>query len=136
MKHKKQNIRHNPELAGSLQPDDGVDPRFDVSSTDPSRGKIDRKAAQLCAQVHRALDFIVPEVLQDSEWDALVFDVQPAPNTGHLLVLLQAVEKFDDEKLRQLELAVVQRAGAIRTAVAGSIQRRKTPTFTFRVVPS
>ncbi len=98
--------------------------------------KVDRKASQLCSQIRRALDFVIPEALQDSDWDALVLDVQPAPNTGHLLVLLQAVGQLDDAELKLLELAIDQRAGIIRTAVASSIQRRKTPTFTFRFVPT
>jgi ribosome-binding factor A len=136
MKQKKHVTKHNVKLSGSLQPDDGVDPRYDVRETPVSPGKVDRKAAQLCSQVRRALEFIIPDALQDSDWDAVVLDVQPAPNTGHLLVLLQAVEKLDEAKCRQLESAVFQKSGLIRTAVAGSIQRRKTPTLTFRVVPS
>ena len=140
MKPRKHSIKHNPDLASSLQPDDGVDPRYDARSPEgslsASRGKVDRKAAQLCSQIHRALDFIIPDTLQDTDWDAMVLDVQPAPNTGHLLVLLQAVGQLDEDGLRQLELAVLQRAGLIRTAVAGSIQRRKTPTLTFRFVPT
>jgi len=136
MKQRKHNIKHHPDLAGSLQPDDGIDPRYDTRSSGIAQGKVDRKATQLCSQIRRALDFIIPEALQDSDWDALVLDVQPAPNTGHLLVLLQAVEQLDDAELKLLELAVVQRAGIIRTAVASSIQRRKTPTLTFRFVPT
>lgn len=136
MKQRKKEVKHYPELAGSLQPDDGLDPRFDVRASSVPQGKIDRKAAQLCSQIHRALDYIIPDVLRDTEWDAMVLDVQPAPNTGHLLVLLQAIGKLDDEGLRALELAVVQRSGAIRTAIASSIQRRKTPTLTYRFVPS
>jgi ribosome-binding factor A len=136
MKQRKNTAKHNSELSGSLQPDDGVDPRYDVRETAFSPSKVDRKAAQLCSQIRRALEFIIPEALQDSDWDALVLDVQPAPNTGHLLVLLQAVEKLDEGGCQQLEVAVVQKSGLIRTAVAGAIQRRKAPTLTFRVVSS
>jgi ribosome-binding factor A len=136
MKHQKYNAKHNFELSGSLQPDDGVDPRYDIRETGFSPSKVERKAAQLCAQIRRSLEFIIPEALQDSDWDALVLDVQPATNTGHLLVLLKAVEKLDDDGSKQLEAAIFQRAGLIRTAIAGAIQRRKVPTLTFRVVPS
>lgn len=136
MKQRKKTAKHIAELSVSLQPDDGVDPRYDVRETAFSPSKVDRKAAQLCAQVRRALEFIIPNVLQSSDWDAMVLDVQPAPNTGHLLVLLQAVEKLDEAGCHQLESAIFQKSGLIRTAVAGAIQRRKTPTLTFRVVPS
>ncbi|MFN7627823.1 MAG: hypothetical protein ACK5PZ_13410 [Pirellula sp.] len=136
MKHRKTTIKHNAELSGSLQSGDGEDPRYDVRSSFSSSNKFDRKAAQLCSQIRRALEFIIPEVLQDSDWDAVVLDVRPAPNTGHLLVLLQAIEDLDGDRCQQLEAAVFRRVGQIRTAVAGSIQRRKVPTLTFRVVPS
>jgi ribosome-binding factor A len=136
MKHQRSTNKHDARLSRSLQPDDGVDPRYDVRASEGSSSQVDRKAAQLCSQVRRALEFIVPEALHDSDWDALVLDVQPAPNTGHLLVLLQAVEKLDEHGCRQLEAAVFEKSGIIRTAVAGTIQRRKVPTLTFRVVPS
>ncbi len=136
MKHRKKLVQHDSRLAGSFQPDDGVDPRYDVRETSVSRGKLDRKAAQLCTQIRRALEYIVPESLADSEWDVLVVDVQPAPNTGNLLVLLQPLEILDEDRQRQLEFAIFERSGSIRTAIAGVIQRRKVPTLTFRVVPS
>jgi len=136
MKHRKNTAKHYSELSGSLQPDDGADPRYDVKETGFAPSKFDRKAAQLCSQVRRALEFIVPDALQDSDWDALVLDVQPAPNTGHLLVLLQSMDKLDEEGCQQLESTIFQKSGLIRTAVAGAIQRRKVPTLTFRVVPS
>ena len=136
MKQPNKKATHDSNLSRSLQPDDGCDPRYDARATRPSAGKVDRKAAQLCAQVRRSLDYIIPEALQDSDWDAVVLDVQPAPNTGHLLVLLQAVEKLDEAGYRQLEAAVLRKSGFIRTAVAGVIQRRKAPTLTFRIVPS
>jgi ribosome-binding factor A len=133
MKQQKYKPKHFPELSGSLQPDDGIDPRYDVRGS-RSSGKVDRKAAQLCAQVRHALDFIVPAVLQDTELDAMVLDVQPAPNTGNLLVLLTAVDPAQDDM--KLHNAIIERAGTIRLSVAQSIQRRKTPTLTYRVVRS
>jgi ribosome-binding factor A len=117
------------------------DPRFDQrynanGNSNFSRGKVDRKAAQLCAQIRRALDYVIPEVLAETKFDAMVLDVEPAPNTSHLLVILQAIGQLDASEVRDLELEIAQRAGSIRTAVAQSIYRRKTPTLSFRVVPS
>ncbi len=86
----------------------------------------------MCAQVRQALDFIVPDSLQDTGYDALVVSVQPAPNTGNLLVLLTGVDPNQDD--RELRQAIVERAGSIRTSVAESIQRRKVPTLTYRVI--
>ena len=122
--------------SGSMQPDDGQDPRFDRGDTSSGSAQADRKAAQLCAQIHRALDFVVSEMLADSDFDAMVLDVQPAPNTAHLLVLLQATASLTVHECRKLESVLAQKSGVIRTAVTQSIHRRKTPTLSFRVTSS
>jgi len=99
-------------------------------------GTHDRKAAQLCAQVRRALDYGLSEVLSESSADAYVLDVVPAPNTSHLLVLVQPAATLDADGIRQLEEDLARHAGQLRTAVAESIHRRKTPTLSFRVIPA
>jgi ribosome-binding factor A len=99
-------------------------------------GTHDRKAAQLCAQVRRALDYGLSEALSESSTDAYVVDVVPAPNTSHLLVLVQPAAAIDADGIRELEETLVRHAGQLRTSVAESIHRRKTPTLSFRVVPA
>lgn len=96
----------------------------------------DRKAAQLCAQVRRALDFGIAEVLSQTRYDAHILDVIPAPNTSHLVVLVGAAFAFDSQAVAALEETLSRNAGLLRTNVAHSIHRRKTPTLTFHVVPS
>ncbi len=98
-------------------------------------GSDDRKAAQLCAQVRRALDYGLSEVLSDSTVDAYIMEVMPAPNTSHLVVLVQPAGPLDEDGLRDLEATLARHAGVLRTAVAESIHRRKTPTLSFRVIP-
>lgn len=131
MKHRKNKPVHDPRLSCSIQPDDGIDPKYDVRG-DHSNRRLDRKAAQLCEQVRRSLEFIIPDSLQDTKYDVLVVGVQPAPNTGNLLVLLTGLDISQDDL--ELHQAIVQRAGYIRTYVAESIRRRKAPTLTFRVI--
>lgn len=135
MKHQSPKNRHDPNLSSSLQPDDGLDPRYDAKEAS-SGPRIDRKGAQLCAQVRRTLEFVVPEVLASTSWGVLVLDVQPSPNTSHLLVLLQSTVPLSDEDRLALEQEVARYSGPIRTAVAQAINRRKTPSLTFRVIPS
>ncbi len=94
-----------------------------------------RKAAQLCAQIRRALEFIVPDALASSAFDVIVMDVQPAPNTGHFLVLLAPTSPLDNIDQQELEQELLHRSGVIRTAIAQSIRRRKVPTITFRIMP-
>ncbi|MGN6134795.1 MAG: hypothetical protein ACTHOU_09855 [Aureliella sp.] len=95
----------------------------------------DRKAAQLCAQVRRALDYGISEALSESTLDAYVLDVVPAPNTSHLLVIVQPAIEADAEAVRDLESELQRHAGLLRTTVAESINRRKTPTLSFQVLP-
>lgn len=130
----KDDAAYDPSLSASAQPDDGIDPRYDQRGA-PSAPNIDRKAAQLCAQVRRALEFAIPDTLQDTEFDAMVVDVQPAPNTSHMLVLLSSLTPLDEATSQQLELTLMQHSGQLRTAVAQFIQRRKAPTLSFRVIP-
>lgn len=98
-------------------------------------GSSNRKAAQLCAQVRRALDFGLSEALSDSTFDAYIMDVVPAPNTSHLMVLVQPAATLDEEGLRMLQETIVRCSGKLRTTVAESIHRRKAPTLSFQVVP-
>ena len=100
-----------------------------------NHGSSDRKAAQLCAQVRRALDYGISEALSDSPIDAYILDVVPAPNTSHMIVLVQPAAEADAEAVRDLEDELQRHAGLLRTTVAESINRRKTPTLSFRVVP-
>jgi ribosome-binding factor A len=107
-----------------------------ASSSSASHRALDRKSAQLCSQIRRALDYIVPEVLVDTKYDAIVLDVGPAPDISNLMVLLQPFGFLEEDELRKLELEISMRAGAIRTAVAHSIHRRKAPCLSFRVIPA
>ncbi len=95
----------------------------------------DRKTAQLCAQVERALHYIVPELLVDLQFDASITDVKSAPNASHLMVLV-SVAGAPLEELGSIESILVRQSGFIRTEVARSIHRRKTPTLSFVLVPS
>ena len=107
----------------------------DPSKTSGGKKSV-RKSAQLCAQIRRALEFIVPDALASSTFDAIVMDVQPAPNSGHFLVLLAPTLPLNNIDQQELERELVHRSGVIRTAVAQSIRRRKVPTITFRIMPS
>lgn len=98
-------------------------------------GSSKRKAAQLCAQVRRALDYGLSEALSESTLDAYIMDVVPAPNTSHLMVLVQPASAMDEAGLRSLQEAIMRCSGKLRSMVAESIHRRKTPTLSFQVVP-
>lgn len=97
--------------------------------------QVDRKALQLCRQVERTLGLVLGGELNDDRVrDLLVMAVVPAPNSTHLLVTLQAAETLTQEGLIELEQALVEHKGQLRSAIAADISRRKTPEITLRVV--
>lgn len=113
-----------------------VDTRVFADASASGTSQPDRKSAQLCAQIRRVLDFAVPEALAETEFDATVLEVTPAPNTSHLVVLLQSTYSMNDDARLQLQQEIVRKTGQIRATVAQSIHRRKTPSFTFLISPS
>jgi len=120
-------------LCGELGPDDGQDPRKQRNthaSTQPSR-----KTWQLCAQVQRALDFVLTEGTSSALLSAYVRSVEPAPDATQLLVTVAVTERVTADELRALQMELSRRQGRLRSAVASAITRRKAPTLTFRVVP-
>jgi hypothetical protein len=95
---------------------------------------IDRKALQLCSQIRWALEYEINETLEGQE-AVTVSDVLPAPNTSNLLVMLETLEPVTWEQAALIEHKMHLRAAALRSIVSQCIQRRKTPSLTFRVRP-
>ena len=94
----------------------------------------DRKAMQLCAQVRHALEYAISEAL-NGEFGVTVLEVIPAPNTSHLLALVQPLEDLSFEESMNLQAELNKRINVLRTAVSESIHRRKTPGLSFQLVP-
>jgi ribosome-binding factor A len=95
---------------------------------------MDRKGAQLCAQVRRALEYIVPDALADTQFDAIVLEVRPAPNPSNLVVIVQSTVVLNEDEQRSLQEVLSNRIGRIRTAIAESIHRRKAPTISIYLI--
>jgi ribosome-binding factor A len=100
------------------------------------KGRDSHKTAQFCAQVQRVLDSAILEALSSDDLDAYVIDVQPAPNAGNLLVVVQpatgpSVPNAEERILAQLQSNI----GFMRTIVAHSISRRRVPNLVFQVLP-
>ncbi len=102
----------------------------------PNNGhhKLDRKALQLCSQVRHALEYAINDVLQ-GEYGLTVFEVVPAPNTSHLLVVVQSLEEMTIDTTLLLEAELNSHVNALRAAVSESIHRRKTPGLSFQILP-
>lgn len=96
--------------------------------------KTGRKAMQLCGQVADALRTILPGLADEVLHNLTVVSVEPAPNTGRLLVTVAGPVPADvtDQATRTERLTTA--AGHIRTEVAAAVCRRKAPELVFRVI--
>ncbi|MFM8172662.1 MAG: hypothetical protein ACKN81_03885, partial [Pirellulaceae bacterium] len=84
---------------------------------------------QLCRQVRRAVEHALgSRPLIDQLPDCLVVAVLPAPHTAQLLIQVAAPSRVALDQAGEM-LAILRAAnGAIRSEVARSIHRRKTPS--------
>lgn len=120
--------------AGRTGPDAGGDPSqfFDRRS----RQRVDRKAYQLCRQVSDTLNFVLSGDTGDDVLRGLYVDsVDPAPDASHLLVSVAPLDPGDQTPADVYLTKLMAVSGKLRSEVAASISRRKTPELAFRVVP-
>ena len=116
------------DLCSEWTAEDGIDPRL-VPKRPP--GKVtNRKTLQLCRQVERALSVLLEgEMLRD----LTVQSVVPAPDSSRLLVMFVY---HGPEAVAEVLAALHGSYAKLRSAVAASIHRRKTPELSFEVLRS
>jgi len=121
------------DLCGRIGPDDAVDPRkfFDRRT----HGRSHRKAQQLCRQVSHTLSYVLSGECDDDVLRNLyVESVDPAPDSSRLLVTVAVLDKDDTTPVDVILGKLAAVSGKLRTEVAASINRRKTPELVFNVV--
>lgn len=121
------------DLTGQVGEEDGADPRkfFDRRS----RARVDRKAYQLCRQVAETLNYVLSGDTGDDVLRGLyVESVDPAPDASRLLVSVAPLDRSDQTPPEDYLARLVAAGGKLRSEVAASISRRKTPELTFRIV--
>ncbi len=121
------------DLCGQMGPDDAVDPRkfFDRRS----QGRSNRKAHQLCRQVSHTLSYVLSGECDDDALRSLsVESVDPAPDSSRLLVTVAVLDKDDTTPTEVILSKLAAVSGKLRSEVAASINRRKTPELVFNVV--
>ena len=100
-----------------------------------SEGRPDRKAHQLCRQVSRTLSYVLSGECHDDVLRSLfVESVTPAPDSSRLLVTVAILDKDDETPIDVILTKLAAVSGKLRTEVAHSITRRKTPELIFNVV--
>ncbi len=121
--------------AGKLNEDDGVDPRY-YFAPDRRAGSDHRKARQLCRQVTDTLHFVLHGDGSNELLNSLsVISVQPAPDTSRLLVLVQSDLPMTELQPDEVVNLLASQAGRLRTEIARSINRKKTPQLLFQFLP-
>lgn len=118
------------KVCSEIYADDGIHPKYALKK---SSYKKQRKCQQLCGQVMRSMNLVLRGQSDSVLQNLSVVSVDPFPKTSRLLVTLTYATQSDVlvsevlEKLRQLH-------GKIQSEVAGDIHRRKTPSFSFRII--
>jgi ribosome-binding factor A len=121
--------------AAELGPEDGSDPkRFHDPRTWNSPRQPGRKARQLCGQIAEALTAIFACLADEVLQNLTVVSVEPAPNTGRLLVTVAGPATADVTDRNTVMEHLMKANGRIRSEVASAITRRKAPELAFAII--
>ena len=132
MSKRKEILRTLATLCDEPRPGDGQDPRYDRKRQRNANGE--RKTWQLCKQIAIAVQLALGNSADERLRELLLVHVTPAPDASHLLLLVQpnsAVSSSEEEMNEALENA----RGYLRTAAAEAITRKRTPNLTMRFLP-
>jgi ribosome-binding factor A len=97
--------------------------------------RVDRKTLQLCGQVRDTLNYVLTGELDDDVLrNVYVDEVRPAPDASRLLVSVCPLDAADMARAELILQKLHIFAPRIRSEVARSIHRRKTPELSYVVV--
>lgn len=121
-------------LCGELHDDDGVDPR-EFFRPIRKRDKASRKSQQLCRQVQKTLDLVFSGETHDELLAALrIVSVTSSADSCALVVTLVAdilTEQFNRD---EIEARLAAMSGRLRSEVAATITRKRTPLLVFHLL--
>lgn len=125
------------DSAAEVGPEDGVDPKeFHDRRIRSPRSPASRKALQLCQQVMEALQLALGGMADEHLQNLTVVSVEPAPNSGRLLVTVAVpglADVTDETTVNLILEALAKASGRLRTEVAGEIHRRYAPELVFTI---
>ena len=130
---KSQRLRAMEQMCGVINDDDAVDPKHYFYNKRKAKNRF-RKTYQLCRQVANTLQLVLTD--RDAGLDGLtIVDVIPAPDARRMLVIL-ALSPDRITSGTQVD-TIMQRLHRhiprLRSEVAQSICRRKTPQLAFEI---
>lgn len=130
---KKERERILKQMCGVINDDDAIDPRHYFYNKRKGKPKF-RKAYQLCRQVSDTLQLVLTG--NDPLLDGLrIVDVVPAPDSRRMLVIL-GLPKDEVDSATQVEAimdCLRTHIPRLRSEIARSISRRKTPQLVFEI---
>jgi ribosome-binding factor A len=130
MRRRKWKTDELANLAANLGHEDGCDPKEFHSKPWNAPKKTSRKGLQLCEQVKDSLSVILQSCADTTLREVSIIRVEPAPNTGRLLVLVSASE---DVNRATIVDALTRASGFLRHEMASAIHRRQAPELIFEV---
>ncbi len=133
MTFKRPSRRHLQASCDTPGPEDGLDPR--TFFRDGGRRRVNRKALQLCGQIAQTLSVVLAYETADDLLRCLVVEsVEPAPDSGRVLVTVSLPPGAPDAPPADVYERLGRVAGWLRTQVAAAIHRKRVPQIAFRVV--
>lgn len=131
MSHRKDRQSDWQQHSSTRSEEDGADPRDFFKPQQQRRPH--RKTLQLCSQIQRTLEYVLSGEMDDDVLRGLmVQQVRPAPDASRLLVTVVPLDEGVSAETILHRLAIV--SGRLRTEIARSINRRKTPQLSFEVM--
>ena len=121
-------------VCAQVHDDDGVPPRLTRRERPRAAAGQGRKTAQLCAQVRRALHGLIGPGNADPALEGLrVEDVEPAPDSSRLRVIVSAPGNAGPDGIAAARLRLAALTPRLRFEVAGAISRKRVPELCFAV---
>ena len=134
--NKKQREQILRQHCGIIRDDDAIDPRHYFANKRKSKSK-HRKAFQLCRQVSDTLQLVLTD--DDPVLEGLaVVDVVPAPDSRRMLVILGVDSDMvlSATQIEEMMVRLREHTPRLRSEVARTISRRKTPQLMFEITTS
>lgn len=120
-------------LCAELTPDDGIDPRKYFSRK--SKTSSNRKTYQLCKEIELTLNLTLAGELADPALSSLVIaKVEPIPESGDFLVIFEWRQNTRDFQFEEVMFSIKKASGFLRSEVAKSINRKRVPQLSYRLL--
>lgn len=120
------------KFCGDLNEDDLIDPR-DYFKSENQPSKRQKKALQVARQVFETLQYCLTDG-DDPQLDLLeVVSVEPAPDSRRFRVTVSVGEQESVDRKALKEL-LEKETGRLRSEIARSVHRKKTPQIFFEVI--